>query len=1049
MEAIKNSGIIGWFAANSVAANLLLITTIVVGVLSLSTIRKESFPTLDPDRVTISVSYDSGAPLQAEEGIAVKIEEAIETVSGIKRVTSTSNGSGSNVTVEMTTDYDLDTLFDDIKNEVDAINNFPADADNPVISKAKKQDHAIWLQLYGNADRGTLQQLAERLKTDLMAQSAISDLSLQGKADPMISVEVNEARLQAYGLTLSQVADAINAESTTTLTTSLRSQDRILNLKAAEQAYRKEAFALIPLLTTGNGSQITLGDVATISDTFADDAYVFSRYNGQPTVGIKIVMGDHDDVTAIVEQANAVVDDWHARGLLPTDVELTSWYDSSVMITERLDLLIKNALTGIAMVFIILALFLNLRVAFWVAAGLPFVFFGTLIFMTDRFTGLTINEMTTFGFIMALGIVVDDAVVIGESIYDTRRREGDTLANTIRGTLRVAVPTLFGVLTTVAAFMALSNVSGRLGQIYAQFATIVTICLLLSVVESKLILPSHLAHLNTRKARLPGWRGIWSRIQHGADSGLQFFNHKLYRPLIGWALQLRYAVVLAFIALFVLVIGMPMTGAVKVSFFPSIPGDVVQATMTMQDDASFGQNQANLLRIEQAAYQADKQLSGVHASGIANVQLLASDDLSGEVTVELGGQASYGSEAFTRLWTQLSGSPEGVKQLSLSSKRQMVDNFRVELMADSNDTVRAAGEAFVAYLNDSAGISGIDSNLNPGQPLLHFELTAQGRALGMDTAELSRQILQLFGGEIVQRFQRDSDEIKVRVRYPQEDRQTLANVQQARVRTPDGTVVPLVNVARIDSRYQQDQITRIDGQRAVYVSATVDKSIIAPNALVSQMQSQLVPELERQYSDLSIHFAGEAEHQQESTSSMGNMFLIALLAIYVLLAIPLRSYVQPLIIMTAIPFGIVGAILGHWGNDLTLSILSLNGILALSGVVVNDSLLLVSRFNELRADRLPFVDAIVQACTGRLRAVLLTSLTTFAGLVPLLSETSTQAQFLIPAAASLGYGILFATGITLVLIPALMMIVEDINQLAGRIKSWFGFAAQTVEAPPS
>jgi multidrug efflux pump subunit AcrB len=1050
MEPIKNSGIIGWFASNNVAANLLLITTITVGVFSLGSIRKEAFPSLDPDRVTISVSYDSGSPLQAEEGIAIKIEEAIETISGIKRITSTSNGSGANVMIEKTTDYDLDTLFDDIKNEVDAINNFPSDADNPVVNKATRQDHAIWLQLYGDTDRATLQQLAEQLKVDLLAKSAISDLSIEGKADPMISVEVNEAKLQAYGLTLSDVAAAINAESTTTLTTSLRSPSKILSLRASDQAYRKQDFTQIPVVISSNGATVTLGEVATITDGFADDSYVFSRYNGKPTVGIKVVMGDHDDVTAIVEQSKEVIEKWHERGLLPTNVDLTSWYDSSVMIKERLDLLIKNAVSGIVMVFIILAIFLNLRVAFWVAAGLPFIFFGTLIFMTERFTGLTINAMTTFGFIMALGIVVDDAVVIGESIYDTRRKDGDTLANTVRGTLKVAVPTIFGVLTTVAAFMALTQVAGRMGQIYAQFATVVTIALLLSLIESKLILPSHLAHLNTHRHIKPGLAGLWSRVQHGADAGLQWFNDKLYHPVIRWALEFRYAVVLGFIALLVLVVGMPMTGAVKISFFPSIPGDTVTATMTMQDDASFGQTHSNLLRIEKMAHQADDKLRGENPTGISSLQILADDDLEGTVTVELAKDVSYGSQAFTQLWSRLSGSPEGVKTLSLSSSRQMVDNFKVELMSSSNDTVTAAGKAFEAYLHDTGGVSGIDSNLNPGQPLLHFELTPQGRALGMETADLSEQVLQLFGGEVVQRFQRDSDEFKVRVRYPQADRQTLADVQQAHVRTPDGTVVPLVNVASITAKYQQDEITRIDGQRAVYLSATVDKDVIAPNELVAQMNQDLVPKLTRQYSDLSIHFAGEAEHQAESSSSMKQMFILALFAIYILLAIPLRSYSQPLVIMTAIPFGIVGAIIGHWWSDLTISILSLNGILALSGVVVNDSLLLVSRFNELRAEGLSLSAAIEQSCQGRLRAVLLTSATTFAGLMPLLSETSLQAQFLIPAAASLGYGILFATAITLVLIPSLLMIGQDIRQLA----NWFtnfvrGWFSKNPETHPS
>jgi len=1029
-------GIINWFATNSVAANLLLISIILLGVMALSNLRKEAFPSIEPDTIRVSVNYDSGDAKQAEEGIAIKIEDALETVAGIKRITSTSNANGSSVSIEKTSGYSLDTLLTDVKTNVDAINNFPSDAENPVIDKARRQDHALWVQLYGDADRATLQTLAEKLKSDLLAKSGIRDLEIKAKVEPMISVEVDDAKLQAYGLTIADISAVINAESATPLTTSLRNGEKVMRLKASSQAYQQSEFANIPVITSSNGGVITLADVATVTDTFADDSYTLSRYDQQNGMAIEIVMDDHGDITQIVKQAQEVVADWHARGLLPADVELVTWYDQSDTITDRLTLLTKNALTGIALVFIVLALFLNIRVAFWVAAGLPFVLFGTLFFMQDAFVGLTINEMTTFGFIMALGIVVDDAVVIGESIYTTRKEEGDTVANTVKGTMKVAIPTLFGVLTTVAAFVAIANVDGNLGKIYAQFAGVVTICLLLSMVESKLILPSHLAHLNTARQTTKGIKGLWTRIQNAADAGLQWFNVRIYRNVIEWSLKLRYAVILAFIALFILVVGLPLTGSVRVTFFPDIPGEVVSADMVMQNDASFGQTNNNLLWLEQAAFQADKKLlakydvvANADNSEIMSLQIIADDDSSGKLTVELDADSVYPSNEFTAEWKALAGSPEGVKKLKFMSSMHMVDNFKVELKSWDDATVKAAGEKFKTALESITGVSGIDDNLNPGQPQIRFVLTEQGRSLGMDTATLSQQVLQSFGGDIVQRFQRNKDEVKVRVRYPEAQRQTLADIMQARVRTPDGTVVPLSSVASISSEYQEDEITRIDSLRTVYLTASVDKSILASNELVENLQRDLVPELARQFPELNIHFAGEAEEQGETTSSMVSVFVGALLAIYVLLAIPLKSYVQPVLIMFAIPFGIVGAILGHWLNDLTISILSLNGILALSGVVVNDSLLLVSRFNELMKDaKLSLHDAIVTACSGRLRAVLLTSVTTFVGLAPLLGETSTQSQFLIPAAASLGYGILFATVITLILIPALLFIQYEIKQ---------------------
>tara|TARA_R110002060_G_scaffold21490_8_gene29154 strand:- start:62 stop:2167 length:2106 start_codon:yes stop_codon:yes gene_type:complete len=692
---------------------------------------------------------------------------------------------------------------------------------------------------------------------------------------------------------------------------------------------------------------------------------------------------------------------------------------------------------GIVLVFITLAVFLNLRVAFWVAAGLPFIFFGTLYFMTDSYTGMTLNEMTTFGFIMALGIVVDDAVVVGESVYSTRRRYGDTLANTIEGTRKVAVPTIFGVLTTVATFFALSNVSGGLGTLYSQFGTIVTLCLLLSVVESKLILPSHLAHLPTKKTTKKGIAGLWGKVQDGADNGLNWFNEKLYQPALSATIAYRYAAVLLFITLFIVVMSLPLTGVVRVGFFPSMQGDTVSANMSLYSDASFGQTERNLLRLENAALEADKQLveeKGVSASGMKSLQVTASGDQSGTITISLSEDKPYTLDELAARWTALSGNLEAVKKLKIQARREMVDAFRVELKSIDDATLTAANTAFQDALENIDGVFGVESSLTPGEAMMRFELTPEGRAMGMDTQSLSQQLLKAFGGEIVQRYLRNKNEVKVRVRYPEEDRMDPSDVMNTRVRLDNGTVVPLSVIATMTPDVQQKQVVRIDGLRALTVSASVDSDVITATELVNYLNESFVPTISRQYQDLSLHFAGEAEQQEETQSSMESVFILALISIYALLAIPLKSYVQPLIIMTAIPFGIVGAVLGHWSNGLMLSILSLNGILALSGVVVNDSLLLVSRYNALKEAGMRVQEAVIEACSSRLRAVLLTSITTFLGLYPILGETSMQAQFLIPAAASLGYGILFATAITLVLIPALLLIYEDVAQLGKKTK---------------
>ncbi len=1031
-------GIIPWFATNPVAANLLLLLIIALGVIQMGSLRKEAFPSLSPNSLTVSVTYDSGSARQSEEGLAIKIEDHVEEVIGIKSITSSSTANGTTVTIEKKTDYDLDVLLRDVKAKVDAISTFPADAEKPVIEKAEREEHALWLQLYGDVDRHTLQQLADDLKTDLLSHADVSRVSISGWLDPMMAIEIDETLLQAYGLSLSDIETAINQGSSNTRTAVMRNENLYLQLKASEQAYVKEEFAAIPLLTLGDGSQILLGDVALIRDTFADDTSVLSRFNGHSSIALEVITTGQDDISDSVAGARQVVEKWLDNGKLPQGVELTGWYDRSTIIMERLQLLGKNALSGFAIVFVLLALFLNLTVAFWVAMGLPFIFFGALYFMGDGFAGvgLSLNEFTTFGFIMALGIVVDDAVVIGESIYTLRSTKGDTVENTIKGTLQVALPTLFGVLTTVAAFYAISQTSGHLGELYAQFATVVSICLILSVIESKLILPAHLSHLNTRPhtGKNPLLQ-FWQKVQAATGNGLNWINERCYGPLIELALHYRYAVFILFIALFALVISMPLTGAVQLSFFPDVPGDTVRAELAMKNDTSFGQTHAALNLLETKAYATDRQLRGAGngESGIASLQVISEADQSGEVKVELKKEAPYDITTFTKRWRELAGLPEGVRTLSVQNRLTTVDALRIELRANDDDILTSAGEYLKQRLENIAAVSGIEDNLEPGQPQLHLQLTQQGRALGFSMDMLAQQVLQAFSGQVIQRFQRSSDEIEVKVRYPDTARRNAADVLEADVRTSDGTVVPLSAVATATYGYTRDSITRIDGKRAVYISADVDKEILSSTELVRQLQQQVVSEMTRQYPGLDVQFAGEAEEQAETQTSMVHMFLLALLMIFFLLAIPLKSYIQPVLIMTAIPFGIVGAVLGHWAHDLSLGILSLNGIIALSGVAVNDSLLLVTTFNDLKGHGVPLHDAIGRAGRSRLRAVLLTSVTTAGGLLPLLSETSMQAQFLIPAAVSLAYGVMFATGITLILIPVLLMIQHDLAEWGGQL----------------
>lgn len=1061
-------GIIPWFANNPVAANLLLILVISLGVLNVGSINKEAFPSLTPNRIAISVSNDSGSAKENEEGIAIPLEKALQGVSGIKNITTSSTASATSTTVEMLDGYDIDTLFDDVKDKVAQISSFPDEADPAVVSKATREEHAIWIQLYGDADRRTLQKLIDELESDLLANENISSTSISGWLDPTIMIDLDKNALEAYGLTLSDIATAINAESSPAQVATLRDEEIYLTISASEQAYMKSEFARIPVQYNSSGGKLLLGDIATIRDAFDEDEYVLSRFNRQNSLGIQVLTTGNSDISNSVIGAKAVIEEWQDSGRLPANVTLGTWYDRSESINQRLDLMIGNAVTGVLLVFILLAIFLNVTVAFWVAMGLPFIFFGTLFFMGTENVGLTLNMFTTFGFIMALGIVVDDAVVVGESVYTVRSKEGDTIGNTIKGTMMVAVPTLFGVFTTVAAFWALSNIEGRLGQLYAQFATVVAICLILSVIESKLILPAHLAHINTQKStRTNPLSKAWAMVQHGADCGLQWFSNRIYSPTIELALNYRYAVCMLFIAVFILVISMPFTGAIRMSFFPQIPGDTVRGSLTMYNDVSYGQTNKTLLELEQKAYQADIALrtdggerqrsrpnnneqTGTETSNskvrkeaqktkgdvaIKNIQVTASDDQSGNIRIELDNNRPYTSAQFASKWQQLAGMPEGVKNLRIRSARETVDALKIELRGNDTSVLNGAMEELLKQLATLPAVTGIEQNNEPTESRLTLKLTDQGRLLGLSTNGLATQVARNFDGQVVQKYQRDNSEVEVRLGYPNDQKESPAAVMNTKIVLDDGTRVPLSAVATLSQEDAETRIIRIDGKRSLYLSAEVDKDAMSSTEVVEYLQSAIVPQMKRQFAGVSIFFSGEAEQREKTQSSMSEMFLIALLIIYGLLAIPLKSYSQPLIIMMAIPFGIIGALLGHWMNNLALGIFSLNGILALSGVVVNDSLLLVSRFNDLRYETSHVKKAISLACRSRLRAVLLTSFTTFAGLIPILWETSRQAQMLIPAAVSLAYGIMFATVITLILIPVLLMIKEDIHLLIDRLKN--------------
>ena len=1023
----EQGGLIAWFARNPVAANLLMLIILTVGIVSGLNLRREAFPSFEPDSVTVTVPFNSGSAALAEE-IAIKIEEAITSVAGIKTTTSTSDASGVTTTIVRKSGTDLNKLVNEVKAAVDTIPTLPARAERPVIQEQQWENDALWVQVYGDAGQATLQRTAQQLREALLASNSISRVNLVGNRIPEISIEVSESELQAYDLTLAEVSDVVARESFSEVGGALRSEDVNIGITADQRRFEEQEFADIVLRGDATGGQLRLGDIADVVDGYDAMSAVWMRFQQQPAIALQIVTGGGDDIVRSVAEAKSIVEDWRQSTRLPAGVSVEAWIDASQTIASRLRDMLKNGLGGILLVVGVLAIFLNLRVAFWVAMGLPICFAGAAVFMGQSILDISLSELSTFGFIVAMGIIVDDAIVVGENIYSSRVKYGESVESTIRGVQQVSVPTIFGALTTIAAFGSLVLVDGSFGRIFAVFAIIVAVSLVFSIIESKLILPAHLAHLPVSRSA-DAKPGPLERLRGRIDEALSRFRTQTYLPFLRWLLRHRLVAVAAFVALMAGAYGLVSSGAVRTVFFPSIPSQTVSLDVTAQADASFGIVERSLARIEATVGDLNDQYSAATGGGpgpIVHMQTRMIDDLTGRVTIGLSADSSQAIdlEQLVREWREAIGTPEGIESIRIDANEGAPEELQIELLASNAGELAAANGVLMAALEHNPAVQAASSNYARGRAQVRLELNAEGRMLGLSAQDLAEQLQQAFFGFETQRIQRGKDELRVRVRYPESERRDISDLWQMRVRTPGGAVVPLESVSTPVTEYPVPAIYRYNGNRSVTVTADIDETIAPPSAIVQQLEQTTFRELSAQYPGLRIVLGGQAEEMGIILTSLMKSAGFALLMIYALIAIPLRSYSQPLLIMMAIPFGLVGAIAGHFILGLPISLLSMFGILALSGVMVNDSLLLISRFNEHRKAGIEMTEALLTACGDRLRAVFLTSVTTFIGLLPLLSSTSIQGQYLKPAAASLAYGILFGSAITLVMIPVLVHTVQ-------------------------
>lgn len=1030
-----HTGIIAWFARNNVAANLLMFILIVGGLYGAFSIQKQVFPNFELNIVQVRVPYLGAAPQEVEEGVILKVEEAIKDLDGIKKITSTASEGMGNVNIEVEDDYDTQILLDEVKAQVDAIPSFPANTEKPVVYRVKAQQDVIWVSVYGDASERELKEFAKGLRDEIANLPGISNVQVVGDRDYEISIELSEQRLQEYQLTFADVVTAVRASSVDLPGGAIKSQNGDILLRTNGQAYDGWDFAQIVLSTREDGTRLLLGDIATIDDGFVE-VNQYALFDGKPAVSIRVRAVGDQNALKISEEVNRYLDE-HRDGF-PANIKADSWGDSSFYLADRLNMMVENMLFGALLVFIVLSLFLKIKLAFWVIVGLPVCFLGTLMVMSLDTVGVSINMLSLFAFILVLGIVVDDAIIMGESAYSEIDKKGHSTDNVIAGVKKVAMPATFGVLTTIAAFTPMLMVTGVFGIIWKTIGLVVIICLVFSLVESKLILPAHLVHMKL-KPYDPEKANRFQRFRDFFSEGIKDFVKFKYTPFLKKAVTNRYTTLATFIAMLIITAGLFAGGLVRFVFFPNIPSDFMMASVELQPGSSLQQRDDAMATMLRAMDEMDKEVAGEFGEGVVKHSIAFDNGpLGGQIFVELtkGETRDLTDFEIHDKWRSYIPEIPGVKTFSVGAPGGPGGgaDLSFEFNSTDIDQLRAISKDVKDYLEAYDGVTDINDTFSGGADEIQLNIRPEAQALGISLQQLAQQVRFGFYGAEAQRVQRDDEEVKVMVRYPQEDRTSVGHLENMRVRTPTGEEVPFKQVADIELGQGFDSIIRVDGYRSVTVSAKIDKALLEPQEVVNEVTSNLIPDLLQRYPQVDFKLQGNSREQQEAMVSLLMGMLFALFAIYALLAIPLKSYSQPLIIMSVIPFGIVGAIVGHLLLGQAVSVLSICGIIALSGVVVNDSLIMVDFVNRARKEGHSIINAAIEAGSQRFRAIILTSLTTFMGLLPIIFERSLQAQVVIPMAISLAFGILFATVITLLLVPSLYLILDDLKSILRRKK---------------
>ena len=1032
--------IVAWFVVNPVAANLLMTILIAAGLISLVQIRQEELPPLVLDMVFISVPYPGAAPEEVENGVSLRIEEALDDLPGIYRMTSISGEGAATAFVEIAAGAGRIQTANEIKNRIDAISTFPAETERPIVSLITNYNHTVEIVISGDAGERALKELALDMREEILALEGITNVVVAYVRADEISIEVSEQTLRRMGLTFDQVASAVRRASLDMPGGSVNTAAGEILLRTQGQAYTGEDFRDIVVVSREDGTRVHLHEIAAIVDGFRE-GYTQARFDGNPAAIVRVYQVGAEDMIEISAKVRAYVEE--ARARMPDGIDLTIWRDQSETLQSRLDILLGSAAMGLALVLLLLTLPLESRLAMWVAAGIPVAMLGTIAVFGPL--GITISTLVVVSFILVLGIVVDDAIVVGERVYAHEVQGKDPIAAAVEGTAEVATPVIFGVLTTIAAFTPLIFAPGIVGQLVSVIGVVVAISLVFSVIESQLILPAHLAH---RKRPLPedgvnAAPGPWRRLQQRFAAGIERFARESFGPALDRVIEWRYAALAVSVSVLIIAMALILGGRVQVQFLPAIEGDAIIATLEMPRGADVERTAAAARQIEEAALQLKSELDLANPGRPSLVQHLFTS-----VGQSVGGEFQASPESHTAelqlsvlplsergrvsvadmadRWRQLTGPVHDSVSLTFSTTGLALgDPISIELQGRDVEQLASAAAELRGELARFDGVRDISDSFRSGKQEARLSLRPEGRQLGLTLEDLARQARQAFYGEEVQRVQRGAEDVRVMVRYPEAERRSLGDLENMRIRAADGTEIPFAAVGGFELGRGYSEITRVDRRRVVTVRADVDRDVVTPEAVLGSLTADGLPRIVSGYPGIDYSFTGEQQQRDESLTSLFSFMPVALLMIYALLAIPLRSYIQPLIIMSVIPFGAVGAIFGHIVMGWDIIVTSIFGLISLAGVVVNSSLVLVDYTNRQRRSGADLREALHQACIVRFRPIIITSATTFAGLMPLMFNRNPSTYFFVPMAISLGWGVLFATAITLFLVPCVYMIAED------------------------